>query len=204
VSVYLPDKERGGMRWSASVPATRTAPIPGDPNRPSEIALAPDGRFLYVANRSADTVAVFAVEGPRPTHLGEVPTGGIRPRHIALAGPRIYVANERSAQITMLSVDPESGWIGDPRVVAQVKRPTCVLIRGWHLGSGSPQISGEAFEDLLRGLGPHRAWGRGPSGDPVAGVSASLREQVRVAAGHPDHAAEFQRRHQLSLWNIGR
>ncbi|NUP53155.1 MAG: beta-propeller fold lactonase family protein [Catenulispora sp.] len=53
-----------------------------------------------------------------------------RPRHFALVGSRIYVATERSGQISMLTVDPESGLPGDPRIVAEVAKPTCVPARG--------------------------------------------------------------------------
>lgn len=134
VSVYLRD-QAGDVQWSGSVPASRVEPIPGDPNRPSELALSPDGRFLYVANRGADTVAAFAVDGPRLCHLGESPTGGVRPRHFALVGSRLYVANERSAQITTLILDSRNGMPGDPRSVADVERPTCVL--GLEPGLGS-------------------------------------------------------------------
>ncbi len=126
VSVYLPD-QAGGVRWSGSVPASLAEPVPGDPNRPSEIALSPDGRFLYVANRSADTIAAFTVDGPRLRHLGETPAGGVRPRHFALVGSRLYVANERSACITTLMIEAGTGKPGDPRSVAEVERPTCVL-----------------------------------------------------------------------------
>ena len=126
VSVYLPD-QAGGVRWSGSVQASRAESVPGDPNRPSEIALSPDGRFLYVANRSADTIAAFAVDGPRLSYLAETPAGGVRPRHFALVGSRLYVANERSAQISMLMTDPRTGIPRDPRIVAEVERPTCVL-----------------------------------------------------------------------------
>ena len=130
VSIYRPDPANGGVRLAGSTPATRTEPSPDDPNRPSEIAISDDGRFVYVANRSADTIAVFAVNQASLAFIGESPTGGVRPRHFALAGSRLYVANERSDEITMLTINPQTGMVDNPRVAATVAKPTCVLLRG--------------------------------------------------------------------------
>jgi 6-phosphogluconolactonase len=55
-------------------------------NTTAEIAVAPDGRFLYVSNRGHDSVAVFAVaqDSGRLSFFGCEPTGGRRPRFFAL------------------------------------------------------------------------------------------------------------------------
>jgi hypothetical protein len=33
----------------------------------------------------------------------------------------------------MLPIDPPTGLLGAPRIVAVVAKPTCVLLRGWNL-----------------------------------------------------------------------
>jgi 6-phosphogluconolactonase (cycloisomerase 2 family) len=94
--------------------------------QPSEIALGPDGRFLYVANRGVGTVAVFAVTGETPELVAEVDTGGEWPRHFALTGAHLYVADERADMIRVFRVDPVTGVpepVGEPVPVAS---PTCV------------------------------------------------------------------------------
>lgn len=94
--------------------------------QPSEIALGPDGRFLYVGNRGVGTVAVFAVSGERPELVAEVDTGGEWPRHFALADGHLYVADERADMIRVFRVDPDTGVpepVGEPVPVAS---PTCV------------------------------------------------------------------------------
>lgn len=102
------------------------APSTGRPEPrtyPSEIALSPDGRYLYVANRGADTVTVFADGTP----VQEVDTGGAWPRHLALVGGHVYVANQNSDTVTVFARDPESGRLtpaGDP---VPVPSPACVL-----------------------------------------------------------------------------
>lgn len=96
--------------------------------QPSEIAVGPDGRFLYVANRGVGTIAVFALEGFLPVPVAEVDTGGEWPRHFALGGPHLYVADERADMIRVFRVDPATGVpspIGEPVVVPS---PTCVLM----------------------------------------------------------------------------
>ena len=95
--------------------------------QPSEIAVGPDGRFLYVGNRGVGTVAVFAVTEELPELVAEVDTGGEWPRHLALTGEHLYVADERADMIRIFRVDPGTGVptaVGEPVPLAS---PTCVL-----------------------------------------------------------------------------
>src|SRR5690606_24540339 len=89
-------------RWS------EVSRLPGSTSRvtnyPSHIELSDDGRFVYVANRGPDTVGVFHLERGQLTAVGEVATGGSWPRHFALADGRLYVANERSHDVTVFDV----------------------------------------------------------------------------------------------------
>lgn len=113
----------GALHQRGRVEASdRTGPV-----QPSEIAVGPDGRFLYVANRGVGTVAVFAVAGELPELVAEVDTGGEWPRHFALAGEHLYVADERADMIRVLRVDVGTGVpapVGEPVAVTS---PTCVL-----------------------------------------------------------------------------
>ena len=95
--------------------------------QPSEIAVAADGRFLYVANRGVGTLSVFALAEGLPRYVAEVDTGGPWPRHFALVGDHLYVADERANVIGVFAVDPVTGVpasVGDPMSVSS---PTCVL-----------------------------------------------------------------------------
>ncbi|SBT46549.1 lactonase family protein [Micromonospora auratinigra] len=94
--------------------------------QPSEVAVGPDGRFLYVGNRGVGTVAVFALAGETPELVAEVDTGGEWPRHFALAGGYLYVADERADMIRIFRLDPAGGVpepVGEP---VPVGSPTCV------------------------------------------------------------------------------
>ncbi|MDF5756754.1 lactonase family protein [Spongiactinospora sp. TRM90649] len=103
----------------ATVPASRSP----EPNAPSHLEVSADGRFVYVANRGPDTVTVL--DSRDLSHVAEVPCGGAWPRHFAVVGDRMYVADQHSAEITALTVKS-----GVPQAVAErfaVETPSCVL-----------------------------------------------------------------------------
>ncbi len=93
--------------------STLSVPPPATRNYPSGIVVSPDGRFVYVANRGDNSIAVFAVSGDGAAlELVATPScGGDWPRHLVLApgGAWLYVANQRSGDVCWLPVDPETG-----------------------------------------------------------------------------------------------
>jgi len=94
--------------------------------QPSEVAVHPNGRFLYVANRGADTISVFAIEATAPQFIAEVDSGGTWPRHFAIVGQHLYVANERSHTVGVFRLDDADG---RPMPIGTwaMASPTCVL-----------------------------------------------------------------------------
>lgn len=109
-----------------AVPAADTESV----NYPSGIAAAPDGRFLWVAVRGDDTIAVLALDETRERlrTVTAVPCGGHWPRALTLdpEGRRLYVANERSGDVTWFDIDPATGV---PTRAGAVEAPaaTCVV-----------------------------------------------------------------------------
>lgn len=90
-------------------------------NQPSELVLSADGRFLYVANRGHDSVAIFAVDIAKgELSLLETPgCGGVIPRHMALTPDErfLLVANQDSDGVALFRRDTENGTLepaGDP------------------------------------------------------------------------------------------
>jgi 6-phosphogluconolactonase len=123
VSTYAQEPD-GGLRLTATVSATLVTPA--DRNYPAEIAVSGDGHFVYVANRGNDSITTFGVTADGLRAVDEVPTGGAWPRHFALAGARMYVANQRSDSVTVLRVDD-----GVPRPTGariEAASPSCVLV----------------------------------------------------------------------------
>ena len=97
----------------------------GDDAAPSEVEL--QGRWLYVANRGPDTIAVFDTAGGRPARVGEVSTGGTWPRHFAIVDRFLYVANERSHTVVTFALDPATGVPVPTGDVLSTPSPTCIL-----------------------------------------------------------------------------
>ncbi|MBO0835942.1 MAG: lactonase family protein [Actinobacteria bacterium] len=119
VLTYDHDWQLIGTVPASNLPASTTA----GRNQPSE--LVSNGRYLYVANRGPDTVAVFDISSGLPSYVTEVDTGEW-PRHIALDGDTLYVANERSHEVTRMEIDPASGVPAHASTVS-VPSPTLVL-----------------------------------------------------------------------------
>lgn len=118
-----PDRGDGRLRAEG---AAETSGGPG-PVYPSEVVIGADGRFVYVANRGPDTVATFAWRADTAVLVAETPCGGRWPRHVALLGDHLYVANERSHSVTALKVDRDSGVPSPAGTPIPTPSPTCVL-----------------------------------------------------------------------------
>lgn len=106
--------------------ATKVPAPDGERNYPSHIAVNADGTLLFVAVRGADVIATFAVEGTRLTHLADTPTGGAWPRHFAVIGDLVVVANQNSSDLAVLRIDPVTGG-GTLLGVYPQPSPGCVL-----------------------------------------------------------------------------
>ncbi|MEV7405263.1 lactonase family protein [Streptomyces sp. NPDC091267] len=102
----------------------------GTATYPSEVVVSHDGRFLWVANRGHDSISVLALDdtGERASLVTTVSCGGHWPRDLALdpTGRRLYVANERSGNVSWFTVDPETGI---PRQEGSLEAPaaSCVI-----------------------------------------------------------------------------
>src|SRR6185312_3727707 len=99
-------------------------------NTTAEIAVAPDGRFLYVSNRGADSIARFAIENAtgRLSLLGCTPTGGRRPRFFALdpAGDFLFAANQESDDIVAFRVNKADGDLAPTGRTISVGSPSAI------------------------------------------------------------------------------
>lgn len=98
-------------------------------NTTAEIAVAPDGRFLYVSNRGHDSIARFAIAGDgRLNFIDTTPTGGKRPRFFTLdpTGASLFVANQESDNIVAFRVDRASGEMTPTGQTISVGSPSAI------------------------------------------------------------------------------
>ncbi|GJH41021.1 6-phosphogluconolactonase [Capnocytophaga sp. HP1101] len=97
----------------------------------AEIALSPDGRFLYTSHRlKNDGISIFAVDPHKGTiaKVGYQHTG-VHPRHFALTpnGKYLLVANRDSNQIQIFERNLTTGLLTDTSRTIELHKPTCIL-----------------------------------------------------------------------------
>ncbi len=81
---------------------------------------------MWTATRGEDVLSVFAVDGQSLRPAGTVPCGGHWPRALAASRGFLYVANERSGDVTWFALDPATGL---PRRAGAIDVPaaSCVV-----------------------------------------------------------------------------
>jgi 6-phosphogluconolactonase len=129
VSALRFDAGRGALELLQTVPARA---IGADArNTAAEIAVSPDGRFLYTSNRGDDDIAVFAIDGAGLglTPVGHVPSGGHTPRGFAIdpSGRWLIAANQDSNSLVVFRLDPATGLPVPIGPSVTVSKPVCVL-----------------------------------------------------------------------------
>ncbi|MFG1944654.1 lactonase family protein [Nonomuraea sp. NPDC048826] len=102
-----------GIRVRASTAVTE--------NAPSHLELA--GDLVYVANRGPDTISVLRADDL--SQVAEVPSGGHWPRHFAIDGDRMYVANQYAGNVVEFAL---TDGVPEPTgEVIEVESASCVL-----------------------------------------------------------------------------
>jgi 6-phosphogluconolactonase (cycloisomerase 2 family) len=100
------------------------------PSWPSGIDRTADGRYVVMANRGPNTVASFRVHSgsePRLELVDEIDCGGDVPRDLVVVANSIYVANQHSGVVTVLTIDPDDGGLTASPSRFEVPSPTQVL-----------------------------------------------------------------------------
>ena len=92
--------------------------IPEDANTGAEIRLHPNGKWLYATNRGMNTVVQFEIDGKTQdlSPVAWTSSQGGCPRGMILSedGNVLIVGNQNSNSIAVFSIDPDSGWLGEP------------------------------------------------------------------------------------------
>jgi 6-phosphogluconolactonase len=99
----------------------------------SEIALSPDGLYLYAANRGHDSIAIFSIEKVTGmlAFVAHEATRGSTPRHFALdpLGRRLVVGNQDSNTLVVFDRDAETGLLTFHSLTKDIDSPTCLLFQ---------------------------------------------------------------------------
>jgi 6-phosphogluconolactonase len=100
----------------------------------AEIAVTPDGRFVYCSNRGHDSVTLYAADAHNGslTAIGWQSTQGRGPRFIGLdpAGNFLHAANEQGDTIVTFRVDSGSGSLAPTGQVIRNASPATIVFAG--------------------------------------------------------------------------
>lgn len=137
VSVFAAD--RGSLKEIQQIPT-----LPPDftgRNTTAEIKMDNAGRFLYVSNRGANSIAVYAVDAVKGTlTLREfIPALGLSPRNITIdpTGRYLFASNQFSNNVVIFSVDTQSGHLTPTGQQLYMDQPASVfLVKATNTGAG--------------------------------------------------------------------
>lgn len=96
----------------------------------STLCISPDGRFLYAANRYADTIALFAIgEDGLLSILSQFDCGGRSPRHMELTpdGSTLVICCQDSDWVVYKRLSPETGLPVQTMREVPFTAPACVV-----------------------------------------------------------------------------
>ena len=123
------DAARGALHEIQSL-STLPADFTGE-NTCAEVAVHPNGRFVYGSNRGHDSIAVFAVDesSGKLTLVQHQSTLGRTPRGFALdpSGRWLLAGNQSSDNVHVFRVDPVTGNLTPTEWKIEVGSPSCFV-----------------------------------------------------------------------------
>lgn len=108
-------------------------------NDSAEIAIHPNGKFLYESNRrfrgpdmwGPDSIGVFAIDTDKGTltEVEQVPPGGTMPRNFAIdpTGSYLFAANELSGNVALFKIDASTGRLSPTKADLKIDVPVCIV-----------------------------------------------------------------------------
>ena len=129
VTSFTWDAERGTLHVN-DTRSTLSDDFAGN-NSTAQVAVHPNGKFVYVSNRGHDSIAIFGVDPERAKlrPLGHVSTEGKTPRNFNLdpTGRYLYAANQNTGTIVSFTVDASTGQLTPTGHKTEVPAPVCIL-----------------------------------------------------------------------------
>ena len=97
----------------------------------AEIAVSPNGKFVYASNRGHDSITVFSLDpdSGKLTLVENQPTQGKTPRHFTLdpTGRWLIAENQNSDSIVVFSIDPTTGKLKPTGQTLALGSPVCAV-----------------------------------------------------------------------------
>jgi 6-phosphogluconolactonase len=107
------------------------------PKEAAEIAVHPNGKFLYASNRAGiDTISAFSINPAKGTLSlrDEYPTMGKTPRNFAIdpTGKFLLAANQESSNIVVFRIDSATGALAPTGEIVEAPAPVCITFLQLH------------------------------------------------------------------------
>lgn len=129
ISVFVTSKEGmfgGSIRKVPMLPAGFSGR-----NDAAEIAIHPNGRFLYTSNRGHDSIALFHIDSAsgKLAADGDFSVEGKEPRHFAIdpSGNFLLAEDQFSDRIVTFRIDQKSGALAPTGDSMEVPSPVCLV-----------------------------------------------------------------------------
>jgi 6-phosphogluconolactonase len=121
-----------GLLVNTNTPVkTIASNFPGEKNTAAELAISPDGTYLYASNRGEDSLVVFSIrpKDGQLTLIQRIPCGGKTPRHFTLdpTAQWLLCGNQDSATVTVFRRDAATGKLGGPIQSVAIPSPMYTL-----------------------------------------------------------------------------
>jgi len=133
VTAFTYDPDRGELRAGETVSTLPPDVTDRTGFSCAEIAVHPNGTFLYASNRGHDSIAMFRIVDDTNTleFLGVEPTLAKTPRHFAIApgGKFLLAGGQASNTVTVFAIDDETGRLTFTGTSVEVPNPMCVAFR---------------------------------------------------------------------------
>lgn len=129
VTAYRRDARTGALE---PIQTISTLAEGTDPNKVTNAAIKihPSGRWLYISNRTCDTVAVFSTAEDGTLKLVQsVPAGVAFPRDFSVdpTGRWLVIAGQKNNKIAVHKIDPATGFLSLADKSVEVGEPVCIL-----------------------------------------------------------------------------
>jgi 6-phosphogluconolactonase len=129
VTVFTRDAGSGALTALETVP-TLPGGTPGDGITTAEVACHPSGKWLYVSNRTIDTITVFKIGDDGRLSLVQSTSSVAKfPRDFTIdpTGQWLLSAGQNDNRIAVLKIDQATGLLADTGQSAVVVAPVCIL-----------------------------------------------------------------------------
>jgi 6-phosphogluconolactonase len=128
VTTFWYDAENGTLS-----PVQTLSTLPAsfkEPNTVAEVVVHPSGKYVYVANRGHDSIAIFTVDAAtgRLTAAGHESTQGKTPRNFNIdpSGTFLLAANQDSDSVVVFRLDPATGKLRATGQKLAIRKPVCI------------------------------------------------------------------------------